>query len=185
MTKISANTVVAFDYTLKDKGGNVLDSSSGREPLSYLHGAGNIIRGLEKELEGLACGDKKHVRVSPEEGYGVVHPALQIEVPRERFDFQGKIEKGMRFHVQNPDGSVMAFVVVEAGNEKVRLDGNHPLAGVELFFDVEIKEIRAATEKELAQGHPDFHDACSGGGEDGCWGGGEGGCSCCGGGCGE
>lgn len=171
--KISANTVVSFDYTLKDKDGKVIDSSAGRAPLNYLHGAGNIIAGLEKEMEGLGVGDKKHVEVAPEEGYGVFDKNLLVEVPRTGIDFAGTIEKGMRFHVQNPDGGIIPFTVVEIAGDKVRLDGNHPLAGVTLFFDVEVKNIRAATEKETALGRPDEGDSC---------------CSCggdCGGDCGD
>jgi len=167
--KIGKNMVAAFDYTLKDKDGKLLDSSEGREPLEYLHGAGNIIPGLEKEMEGLVSGDKKRVEVSPEEAYGVVDPALIIEVPRANIDFSGKIELGMRFHAQDGNGMVHAFTVVSANDEKVKLDGNHPLAGVTLFFDVEVKSVRDATAEEIAAGAPaSAGHSCGCGGDCGC-----------------
>lgn len=163
--KIAKDTVVAFDYTLTDGNGKVLDASAERAPLEYLHGAGNIISGLEKALEGLAAGDRKRVEVAPEEGYGVVDPALVITVPRKSIEFAGTIEKGMRFHAQDGNGGVVAFTVAELldGGEKIKLDGNHPLAGVTLFFDVEIKSVRAATVQEIYAKRPDV-PACSCGG---------------------
>ena len=176
--KIQDNHVVGFHYTLKDKDGNVIDSSDGREPLEYLHGAGNIIPGLESELVGLAVGDKKSVVVAPELGYGVKRDDLVISVPRQNIEFEGDIVPGMRFHAQAADGNVHAFTVVESDAENVKMDGNHPLAGVTLFFDVEIASVREATKREIAEGHPHM-PGCS----CGCHGGdGEG--ECCGGDCG-
>lgn len=166
--KIAKNTVAAFDYTLKDKDGKLLDTSDGRGALEYLHGAGNIIPGLEKEMEGLAVGDKKRVEVSPEEGYGAVDPGLIIDVPRENIEFPGTIEVGMRFHAQDGSGGVQAFTVVSATDEKVKLDGNHPLAGVTLFFDVEVKSVREATPDEISAGAPASAHSCSCGGDCGC-----------------
>ena len=168
--KIAKNTVVAFDYTLTDKDGKTLDSSRGRAPLEYLHGAGNIIPGLERELEGLCAGDAKRVEVAPEDGYGVPDPALVIEVPRSAVAFAGPVEPG----------GVHAFSVVGVTEEKIRLDGNHPLAGVTLFFDVEIRSVRAAEESETRAGRPGA-DSCGCGGDCG------GDCSCGGncGGCGN
>lgn len=171
--KITKDTVVAIDYTLKDKSGKILDTSDGREPLEYLHGAGNIIVGLEKQLAGLDVGEKKSVHVVPAEGYGVADPALVIEVPRGSIDFPGKIEKGMRFHAQDDKGGIVAFTVVEAGEDKIKLDGNHPLAGYDLFFDVEIKSVRDATPAEIYSGAPESHHSCGCGGHhhhdgDGC-----------------
>lgn len=171
--KIKKNTVVAFEYTLKDKDGNVIDTSVGREALQYLQGAGNIIPGLEKEMEGLSVGDKKHVEVAPEEGYGVSDPALVIEVPRSAIQVPGEIELGMRFHAQDANGGIHAFSVIGVTDEKIKLDGNHPLAGTRLFFDVEIKSVREATEEEIAMKHP-AGSGCSCGGDCECDG--EGGC---------
>lgn len=182
--KIAKNTVVAFDYTLTNKDGKVLDTSDGRAPLEYLHGAGNIISGLEKEMEGLGVGDKKRVEVAPEEGYGIVDPALIIEVPRSAVGFAGTIEPGMRFHAQDGQGGVHAFTVTGVTDEKIKLDGNHPLAGVTLFFDVEVKGIRAATGDEVSAGRVGASGGCSScGGDCHCDDGDEdGGCSC---GCGD
>lgn len=182
--KIAKNTVVAFDYTLTNKDGKVLDTSDGRAPLEYLHGAGNIISGLEKEMEGLGVGDKKRVEVAPEEGYGIVDPALIIEVPRSAVEFAGTIEPGMRFHAQDGQGGVHAFTVAGVTDEKIKLDGNHPLAGVTLFFDVEVKGIRAATGDEVSAGRVGASGGCSScGGDCHCDDGDEdGGCSC---GCGD
>lgn len=181
--KIAKNTVVAFDYTLTNKDGEVLDTSDGRVPLEYLHGAGNIISGLEKEMEGLGVGDKKRVEVAPEEGYGVVDPSLIIEVPRSAVEFAGTIEPGMRFHAQDGQGGVHAFTVAGVTGEKIRLDGNHPLAGVTLFFDVEVKGVRAATEHEISAGRAGASGCSSSCGGDcgGCCGDDDdedGGCSC-------
>lgn len=178
--KIAKNTVVAFDYTLTDKDGKTLDSSRGRAPLEYLHGAGNIISGLERELEGLSAGDAKRVEVAPEDGYGVPDPALIIEVPRSAVAFAGPVEPGMRLHARDERGGVHAFSVVGVTEEKIRLDGNHPLAGVTLFFDVEIRSVRAAEESETRAGRPGA-DSCGCGGDCG------GDCSCGGncGGCGN
>ena len=167
--KITKNTVVEFEYTLKDKDGNVIDSSEGREALQYLQGAGNIIPGLEKEMEGLGVGDKKHVEVAPEEGYGVSDPDLVIEVPRSSIQFPGTIELGMRFHAQDANGGIHAFSVVGVTDEKIKLDGNHPLADKTLFFDVEVKSVRAATDAEIASKRPES-SGCSCGGECSCGG---------------
>lgn len=180
--KITKNTVVAFDYTLTDKDGKVLDTSSGRAPLEYLQGAGNIIPGLEKEMEGLAAGDKKRVEVAPEEGYGLPDESLVIEVPRSAIEFPGPIELGMRFHAQDAHGGVHAFSVVGVTDEKIKLDGNHPLAGVTLFFDVDVKSVREATKEEVAAGCVGGGHTCSCGGDCGddcdCDGDCEGGCGC-------
>lgn len=176
---------MGFHYTLKDKDGNVLDSSSGREPLEYLHGFGNIIPGLERELLGLAVGDKKHVPVEPQDAYGVKQDELVISVPRKNIEFEGEIVPGMRFHAQAADGNIHAFTVVAVDADNVKMDGNHPLAGVKLFFDVEITSIREATKRELAEGHPHMEGCscgCHGGEEDHeCCGGDcecDGGCNC-------
>ena len=100
--QISPNKVVSIHYTLKNDAGDVLDSSAGREPLAYLHGAGNIVAGLENALEGKASGDKLNVRVAPEEGYGPRHDALVQDVPRDAFQGVDDIQPGMQFHAQSP-----------------------------------------------------------------------------------
>lgn len=143
--------VVTIHYTLTGEDGEVIDSSAGGDPLAYLHGAGNIVTGLESALEGKAAGDKVEVTVAPEDGYGEVDPALRGEIPVERFGDTDP-EVGMRFRAETPDGMVV-LEVTEVGEEIVQVDGNHPLAGEVLHFAVEIVEIREATAEELAHGH--------------------------------
>lgn len=150
---IGDNVVATFHYKLTNNAGDVLDSSEGRDPLSYLHGAGNIIPGLEKELKGKTAGAPMQVSVSPEEGYGVVQEALIEVVPREAFQGVESIEPGMAFEAAGNDGHARRIVVTKVEGEEITVDGNHPLAGVELTFDVEIVEVRDATEEEISHGH--------------------------------
>jgi len=153
--KISKDKVAAIHYTLKDNSGKVLDSSTGKAPLYYLHGSGNLILGMEEGLEGKVKGDKFLLRVSPEKGYGVKDANLTQKVPRSAFGDQ-KVEKGMQF--QTNQGGVVT--VTEVGLDSITVDANHPLAGVELNFDVEIVEVRDASKDELSHGHvhgPDGH----------------------------
>lgn len=150
--QIAQNTVVAFHYTLTNEAGEVLDSSEGREPLTYLHGAGNIIPGLEKQLEGRTAGDKLQANVSPEEGYGEIQPQLIQEVSRESFQGVDSIEPGMQFQAQT-DGGPLMVTITEVQGDMVTVDGNHPLAGQPLNFDVEIAEVREASQEEIEHGH--------------------------------
>jgi len=150
--QIAQNSVVAFHYTLTNDAGEVLDSSEGREPLTYLHGAGNIIPGLEKELEGKAAGDKVEAKVAPAEGYGELQEQLVQEVPRDAFQGVEGIEPGMQFQAQTEGGPLMVTVTKVEG-DTVTVDGNHPLAGQHLNFDVEIAEVREASQEEVEHGH--------------------------------
>ncbi|MGR2739002.1 peptidylprolyl isomerase [Halomonas sp. LR3S48] len=150
--QIAQNSVVAFHYTLTNDAGEVLDSSEGRQPLTYLHGAGNIIPGLEKQLEGREAGEKLNVTVSPEEGYGEVQPQLVQEVPRDAFQGVEAVEPGMQFQAQTQGGPLMVTVTKVEG-DTVTVDGNHPLAGQKLNFDVEISEVREASQEEIEHGH--------------------------------
>lgn len=150
--QIASDKVVAIHYTLKNDAGEVLDTSEGREPLAYLHGANNIIPGLEKALEGKAAGDKVEVSVEPAEAYGERQEQLVQEVPREAFQGVDDIQPGMQFNAQGPQGPVLV-TVVEAGDEAVKIDGNHPLAGQKLHFDVEVSDVRDATDDEKTHGH--------------------------------
>ncbi|MBX2847599.1 MAG: peptidylprolyl isomerase [Acidiferrobacterales bacterium] len=150
---IQKNSVVTMHYELKDNTGEVLDSSSGQEPLVYLHGSNNIIVGLEEQLEGKAVGDKVNAEVSPEKGYGMPVEALVQTVPSEAFGEEIKqVEVGMRFQAETEQGPV-PVVVTAIDDGMVTVDGNHPLAGKELFFDVSITEIRDATAEEIEHGH--------------------------------
>lgn len=150
--QIAQNSVVAFHYTLTNDAGEVLDSSEGREPLTYLHGAGNIIPGLEKELEGSAAGEKMVVKVTPEEGYGEVQDQLMQEVPMDAFQGVESVEPGMQFQAQTQGGPLMVTVKKVEGDTVV-VDGNHPLAGQHLNFDVEIAHVREASSEEIEHGH--------------------------------
>lgn len=149
---ISDNSVASFHYTLTDSSGEVLDSSEGKEPLTYLHGVGNIIPGLEKELAGKAVGDKLTVAVPAAEAYGERNEEMIQELPASMFTGVEKIEAGMEFHAQTEQGLQVVRVKSVEG-DTVTIDGNHPLAGVNLNFDVEITEVREATDEEKDHGH--------------------------------
>ena len=143
--------VVSFHYTLTNAQGDVLDQSQ-EHPMPYLHGAGNIIPGLEKELAGKKVGDKLTVNVPAAEAYGEYHEQLVNDVPREAFQGVDQIEPGMQFQADTPEG-VQVITVKAVNGETVTVDANHPLAGQDLNFDVEIVEVREATEEESAHGH--------------------------------
>lgn len=151
--KIAKDSVVTFDYTLTDDTGEVLDSSQGAEPLVYLHGAGNIIPGLEQELETREAGDAFSVTVQPAEGYGEPRPELRQAVPREAFGDIEDIQPGMQFEAAGEGGQRIPVTVVEVNETEIVVDGNHPLAGEVLKFDVTVVGVRAATEDEIAHGH--------------------------------
>jgi FKBP-type peptidyl-prolyl cis-trans isomerase SlyD len=151
--KIAKNTVVTIDYTLTDDDGDVVDTSSGREPLAYLHGTGSIVPGLEAALEGRTSGDAVTVTVSPAEGYGDRDPDLVHVAMRQQFGDVSDIEVGMQFRAGSEDDAMVVTVVAIDG-DRVTLDGNHPLAGVTLNFDIRVVGVRAATPSEIEHGHP-------------------------------
>lgn len=153
--RIADNVAVFIHYTLTDDEGVVIDSSEGDEPLGYLHGQGNIIPGLEKALVGKQVGDKLDVVVTPEEGYGVYDDDLLEVVPRSTFKGIKKLEPGMEFQARSDEGEQM-YTVVSIEGDEVTIDGNHPLAGETLHFQVEITDVREATAEELEHGH--VHD---------------------------
>ncbi len=150
---IEAGKVVFFHYTLTNDAGETIDSSRGGNPLPYLHGAGNIVPGLEKQLTGKAVGDKLQAAVAPEEGYGVRH-GHPMPVPRDQFPQDVDIQPGMQFFAQDPDGNQFPLWIAEVTDETVTVDPNHPLAGENLNFDVEIVSIRDASDEEKEHGHP-------------------------------
>lgn len=151
--KIEKGSVVAIDYSLHLGDGKVIDASAPDDPLTYLHGEGQIVPGLEQALVGLAPGDARQVVVSPEEGYGPHDPQAVQEVPRTAFPKEIRPEVGMELMAQGPGGEPVPFVVRDVKLETVVVDMNHPLAGKTLHFDVTIREIRAATAEELEHGH--------------------------------
>lgn len=150
---VAQDKVVLIHYTLKNDAGSVIDSSSGGDPLAYIHGQGNIIPGLEKALEGKTTGDKLSVKVDPAEGYGVRDASLVQQVPRRAFGGAPSIQPGMQFHAQTSQGHTRVVTVTGIQGDMVTVDGNHPLAGENLNFDVEIAEVRDATQEELEHGH--------------------------------
>ncbi len=150
--QIADKLVVAIHYTLTDSDGEQLDSSAGGEPLVYLHGAGNIIPGLENALLGKKAGDSLQVVVQPEEGYGELIEELRQVVSIDLFQGVDELEVGMMFETENEDGNLLVTITaIEDGN--VALDANHPLAGEVLHFDVSVEEVREATAEELEHGH--------------------------------
>lgn len=150
--QISNDLVGSIHYTLKNAEGEVLDSSEGQEPLEYVHGKGNIVIGLEKALEGKSVGDKLSVEVTPEEGYGEYDDTLIQELPKEMFSGVEDIEVGMEFHAQTQDG-MQVIEVIKVDGETITVNGNHPMAGKSLHFEVEVTNVREATEDELSHGH--------------------------------
>ncbi len=150
---IGDNVVASIHYTLTDNSGEVLDSSEGAEPMAYLHGAGNIIPGLENALTGKAAGATMQVNIAPEDAYGEVQPELVQVVPREAFQGVDQIEPGMAFEAQDPQGQARRIIVKSVAEDQITIDANHPLAGVELNFDVQVVDVRAASEEEIAHGH--------------------------------
>lgn len=144
--------VVSFHYTLKDKDGNVLESSTGSEPLMFLEGVGQIIPGLEEEIKKMQPGDKKTVHVKAKDGYGEVEADMIVEVPKEKIP-KKDVAVGDRFHADAGDGQAQVVMVTKVTDTHVTIDGNHPLAGQDLTFEVEIDSTRNATEEELQHGH--------------------------------
>lgn len=153
MSKVEDGKVIAIHYELKNAGGEVLDSSEGGEPLEYLHGAENIVPGLEKQLGGKAVGDKLQVVVAPEDGYGERDDRGVFEVPKSEFPDDAEIEVGMQIAIQDDSGHVFPVMITAVGDDKVTLDVNHPLAGEELHFDVSVESVRDATDEEKQHGH--------------------------------
>lgn len=149
---ISENAAVLFHYTLTDETGTQLDSSKGKAPLAYLHGHNNIIPGLEKEMEGKKAGDVMVVTIEPADAYGERQEQMVQEVPRKSFQADD-ITVGMRFEAKTPSGEALSVVITDVNDETVTVDGNHPLAGKALTFDVRIEDVREATEEELTHGH--------------------------------
>jgi FKBP-type peptidyl-prolyl cis-trans isomerase SlyD len=161
LTHVADGVVVLVQYILRNQQGVVLDRSEPGDPLPYIHGAGNIIPGLERQLTGLEIGAKGTFTVPPEEGYGLRKGAAQ-EVPRDAFPEGQQLMPGMQFSAESPEGEMVPFWVVSVTADAVMMDPNHPLAGETLVFEVEVEGMRSPTDEELAHGHP--HGAT---GEDG------------------
>jgi FKBP-type peptidyl-prolyl cis-trans isomerase SlyD len=160
--QIADRKVVTIHYTLTDSAGKVLDSSEGpddAEPLSYLHGAGMIVPGLEAELAGKSDGDHVKVTIEPEGGYGPRQESLVQKISRDEFP-EGEIEVGMHFRAHTPHGT-RVLTVVATDQDTITVDGNHPLAGTTLNFDVKVLSVREPTKEDMLRFEPGEHDCAS------------------------
>jgi FKBP-type peptidyl-prolyl cis-trans isomerase SlyD len=153
---IQRNKVVTINYTLTDETGSLLETSEGQEPLIYIHGAGNLIPGLEASLDGKPAGTSLKVSVPPEDAYGAWDKEKVMEIPKSEFSGVDEVKAGMEFSVQGEAGEEVVIVSKVEG-DMVTIDANHPLAGKTLTFDVMVIEIRDATVEELDHGHVHGH----------------------------
>ena len=149
---IAKDKVAIIDYTLTDDEGNTLDQSENGE-FAYIHGANNIIPGLEKALEGKTGGDEAKVTVAPAEGYGELDPNAIQKIPRNMFPEDMEIQSGMQFQAQSPEGAMMVLTVADIEGDTVIADANHALAGKMLHFDVKVISVRDASAEEMEHGH--------------------------------
>ena len=150
--QVAEDLVVTIEYELKVNG-EVLDSSEEEGPLPYLHGHGNIISGLENGLLGMKVGDSKDLVVEPKDGYGEREEDALMDVPREEFPEEVPVEVGVELEVTDQDGDIMLVTISKVSDEMVTLDTNHPLAGFELHFKVNVTDIREATPEEIEHEH--------------------------------
>lgn len=147
--QIGPNTTVTIDYTLRLDSGEIVDSSSVSEPLTFTFGQGQIIPGLERKLVGLQNGDQKEIRVTPEEGYGERQTGALQQIPVDRFPTDITPEPGLRLTVRGPQGKEVPFTIVAVADGKATLDFNHPLAGEALNFSVTVRDVQAEGGKRL------------------------------------
>lgn len=150
--QISKNSVVTLNYTLTNDQGEILDESQDGSFL-YMHGAGGIIPGLEGQLEGKSTGDTFTAHIEPADGYGERDDSMMQAVPRDMFDKEHPIEVGTQFHAESPEGDMLTVTVTKIEGDDITVDGNHPLAGIALNFDVKITDIREASAEEIEHGH--------------------------------
>lgn len=150
--QITPGSVVVFDYTLTDDDKDIIDSSVGSEPLAYIQGEGQIVPGLEKAMEGKKAGDSFKISLPPEDGYGVHDPENISVVPADQIEGGEELEEGMQLHTEGEFGEQTVIITKIVGNE-VTIDGNHPLAGMTLHFDIAIRDVRPATDEERDHGH--------------------------------
>jgi len=157
--QISKNSVVTLNYILKNDQGETLDESQDNSFL-YLHGAGGIIPGLEGQLEGKSAGDSFSAHIEPADGYGERDDSMVQVVPRDMFDKEHPVEEGLQFHAENPEGDMLTVTVTKIEGDDITVDGNHPLSGIALNFDIKIADVREASAEEVEHGHvhgPDGH----------------------------
>ena len=157
---IIKDSVVSMTYVLTNGSGEELDRANKDEPFTYLHGHSQIVPGLEKALAGALVGTQKKVVVTPAEGYGEIEDKLRTTASRKQFPEDAELSVGMRFAADDNDGQPIIFTITDLTADEVSLDGNHPLAGETLHFEVEVVGVRQASAEELAHGHahgPDGH----------------------------
>lgn len=150
---VGMNKVITFNYILKDEEGTLLDSSSNKEPMAFLSGSKQIIPKLEEVLNGMIIGSKKSVKVSAADAYGEYSEDAIQKIKKDQFPEEAKIEVGMTYLANSPDGKQMPFLVSEINDQDITIDFNHPLAGKNLEFDVELLDVRDATPEEIQHGH--------------------------------
>lgn len=150
---IKKDMVVSIKYRLTNGSGEVLDEADASDPFSYLHGHQQVIPGMEAGLEGLKKGETTKLTISPEEGYGEINPNLKLNLKKEVFPKDFPLEEGAQFQADLGNGRRSVFTILEIKGDEVAVDGNHPLAGVTLNFDIEVLDVRKATKEELEHGH--------------------------------
>jgi len=157
--KISENKVVVLHYAVSDSEDTLIDSSYDHKPLSIIHGTGYLIPGLEDALTDHVVGDKFEVSVSAENAYGDRHDEFVQTVPKSMFDSVEDLAVGSQLRATTDDGE-QTVIVIDVTDEEITVDGNHPLAGIDLKFEVDILEVRDATEDELTHGHVHGEGGC-------------------------
>ncbi|MGE5401125.1 MAG: FKBP-type peptidyl-prolyl cis-trans isomerase [Ignavibacteriales bacterium] len=150
---IKPNQVVTVNYSLKDENGEILDATTKEQPFAFLSGQNQILPKLEEEISTMIIGSKKQIVLSPEEAYGEYQPESVQVVNRSNFPEGSKLEEGMEFVANTPDGQQLPFIITKIEGDDITLDFNHPLAGETLTFDLELLDIRDATAEELTHGH--------------------------------
>ena len=155
-SKVSSGMAVSMDYTLTVDG-EVLDSSKENGPLEYLQGHGNIIPGLESEIDGMAVGESKNAVVAAKDGYGEIDPDEIKDISRAEFPDEIPMNPGVDLEMKDQEGHIVHGTILEVGEDTIKMDFNHPLAGKELHFEVKIVAVREATSEELAHGHIHSH----------------------------
>lgn len=150
--RIQADRVVSLVYRMTDTEGRVLDEMTPATPYEYIQGRGQILPALERVLEGKTPGFSGELQLSPRDAYGEFVPALVAEIPRERFPADAELAPGMKFNTTGPSGQSLVVRVIEVDDKNVTLDGNHPLAGMDLIFEVRVIDVRDATEDEKESG---------------------------------
>lgn len=150
---IGKNSVVSLHYTLRNDEDEILDSSEGKQPLIYLHGADNLIPGLEAELQGKTSGTSFSASIPPEQAYGEIRDELIQVINRDMFQGVDQIEPGMSFVAQGEGDAQQQIRVTEVDGDDITIDANHPMAGLTLHFEVEVVDVREGTEQEIEHGH--------------------------------